>query len=112
LGIRKFLPVATTFQDDLDRVLAGESVFGPKMSKNSKIMDSQRFEDFPKEKSRESLIDDIAQALEKNIKASCESGHNVIFASIASHHRHLRLWRNLPNVADALGPELFLEFSP
>lgn len=215
-------------EGDLDRVMAGESVFGSKMSKNSKITDSELFEDFPKEKPDESLIDGIAEALEKNIKTPRQSGHNVIFASIAihslkehpdfatpsivdgirklvglfdnahpgsgyygrakgritgnkitlpevddrvppytdlkgmveavlneiinqdpkiqrqgyggllhvnnhaaaitdlaqygypelipaaiaSHHRHMRLWRNLPNVADEFGPEPFLEFSP
>ena len=215
-------------EGDLDRVMGGESVFGSKMTKNSKIMDSELFEDFPKEKPNESLIDGIAEALEKNIKTPRESGHNVIFASIAihalkehpdfatpsivdgirklmafsttpipeavttgrrragspgtrspcrrgtigtppytdvkgmveavldeiinqdpkihrqgygglihvnnhaaaitdlaqygypelvpaaiaSHHQHLRLWRNLPNVADEFGPEPFSEFSP
>lgn len=215
-------------ESDLDRVMAGESVFGARMKKNSKIMDSELFEDFPKQKPNESLIDGIAEALEKNIKTPRESGHNVIFASIAihalkenpdfatpsiiegirklirlfdnahpgsgyygkakgrikgdkidlpeedngipvytdvkgmvdavldeiinqdpkihrqgygglihvnnhaaaitdlaqsgyselipaaiaSHHRHLRLWRHLPNVADEFGPESFSEFSP
>ena len=70
---------------DLDRVMGGESVFGSKMTKNSKIADSDLFEAFPKEKPNESLIDGIAEALEKNIKTPRESGHNVIFASIAIH---------------------------
>ena len=70
---------------DLVRVMAGESVFGAKMTKNSKIADSELFEAFPKEKPNESLIDGIAEALKKNIKAPRESGHNVIFASIAIH---------------------------
>ncbi len=48
-------------------------------------MDSELFEDFPKEKPKESLIDGIADALEKNIGTPRESGHNVIFASIAIH---------------------------
>lgn len=72
-------------EGDLDRVVAGESVFGAKMKKNSKIKDSELFENFPKEKPNESLIDGIAEALEKNIGAPRESGHNVIFASIAIH---------------------------
>lgn len=72
-------------EGDLDRVLAGESVFGSKMSKKSKLTDSELFEAFPKEKPNESLIDGIAEALEKNITMPRESGHNVIFASIAIH---------------------------
>ncbi len=215
-------------QSDLDRVVAGESVFGSKMTKDSGLTDSELFEDFPKQKPNESLIDGIAEALEKNINTPRESGHNVIFASIAiqalkeypdfatpsivdgirkliglfdnshpgsgyygkakgripgnkislpekddnfphytdvkgmvdalldeiinqdpktrrqgygglvhinnhgaaitglarygyrelvpaaiaSHHRHLRLWRNLPNVADEFGPEVVSDFSP
>ena len=215
-------------ESDLERIMGGESVFGVKMTKNSKLADSDLFEAFPKEKPNESLIDGIAEALEKNIDTPRESGHNVIFASIAihalkqhpdfatpsiidgirkliglfdnahpgsgyygkakgrikgnninldeedhgvprytdvngmvaavldeiinqdpkihrqgfgglihvnnhaaaitdlarygypelmpaaiaSHHRHLRLWRNLPNVADEFGPEPFSEFSP
>jgi hypothetical protein len=72
-------------EGDLNRVMAGESVFGSKMKKNSKITDSELFEDFPKEKPKEGLIDGIAEALEKNIRTPRASGHNVIFASIAIH---------------------------
>lgn len=72
-------------ESELDRVMGGESVFGAKMTKNSKLADSDLFEAFPKEKPNESLIDGIAEALEKNINTPRESGHNVIFASIAIH---------------------------
>ncbi len=72
-------------EGDLDRVLGGESVFGSRMTKKSKIADAELFEDFPKEKADESLIDGIAEALAKNVGSPRESGHNVIFASIAIH---------------------------
>lgn len=72
-------------QGDLDRVMGGESVFGSKMSKKAKITEVELFEDFPKERSDERLIDGIADALAKNIGSPRESGHNVIFASIAIH---------------------------
>lgn len=72
-------------QGDLDRVMAGESVFGTKMTKASKITDAELFEDFPQQKANPSGIDAIAEALAKNIKTPRESGHNVIFASIAIH---------------------------
>ena len=70
-------------ETDLDRVMGGESVFGKRMTKNSTLADSDLFEAFPKEKPNASLIDGIAEALEKNINKPRESGHNVIFAAIA-----------------------------
>lgn len=72
-------------EGDLDQVMAGESVFGAKMTKTAKLADAELFEPFPKEKPNESLIDGIAEALAKNIKTPRESGHNVIFAAIAIH---------------------------
>ncbi|WP_222436187.1 hypothetical protein [Rubripirellula reticaptiva] len=89
-------------QGDLDRVMAGESVFGSKMAKNSKIADSELFEAFPKEKPNESLIDGIAEALEKNIKTPRESGHNVIFASIAIHALKERPDLATPSIVDGI----------
>ena len=70
-------------EGDLDRVMRGQSVFGMKMTKNAKIADSELFAAFPKEKPNESLIDGIAEALDTSIGKPRESGHNVIFASIA-----------------------------
>ena len=70
-------------EDDLGRIMRGESVFGRKMSKNSKIADAEMFEPFPKQKPDESLVDGIAEALERSIDQPRQSGHNVIFASIA-----------------------------
>lgn len=70
-------------EDDLERVMRGESVFGKRMSKNSKLADSELFVAFPKEKPDETLIDGIAEALAKNIDQPRQSGHNVIFAAIA-----------------------------
>lgn len=70
-------------KDDLGRVIHGGSVFGKKMSKKSKLADSELFEPFPKQKSDETLIDGIAEVLEKGIDKPRQSGHNVIFASLA-----------------------------
>lgn len=70
-------------EDDLERVMRGESVFGKRMYKNSKLADRELFEPFTKQKSDETLIDGIAEALEKSIGKPRESGHNVIFASLA-----------------------------
>ena len=70
-------------EGDVERVVRGESVFGKKMSKNSKLADSELFEPFPKQKPDESLIDGIAEGLEIGIDKPRQSGHNVIFASLA-----------------------------
>lgn len=75
--------VSKGIQDDLERIMRGESVFGKKMSKNSKLADPELFEAFSKEKPDESLVDGIAEGLQKNIAKPRQSGHNVIFASIA-----------------------------
>jgi hypothetical protein len=70
-------------EEDLDRVMRGESVFGKQMSKNSKLADPELFEPFPKQKPNESLIDNIAEVLDQSIDKPRQSGHNVIFASLA-----------------------------
>nr|WP_201723911.1 hypothetical protein [Rhodopirellula sp. SM50] len=70
-------------ESDLQRVIRGESVFGKSMSKNSKLADAELFEPFPKQKPDETLIDGIAEGLEKSIAQPRQSGHNVIFASLA-----------------------------
>lgn len=75
--------VEAGIQDDLRRVRAGESVFGRRMSRKSKLADVELFEPFPKEKADETLIDGIAEGLQKSIDKTRQSGHNVIFASLA-----------------------------
>lgn len=70
-------------KDDLGRVMRGESVFGKKMSKKATLSDPELFEAFPKQKPDESLIDGIAETLEKSIDEPRQSGHNVIFASLS-----------------------------
>lgn len=75
--------VCQGIEDDLERVVRGESVFGKKMSKESKLTDPQLFEPFPKQKPDETLIDGIAEGLEKGIDKPRQSGHNAIFASLA-----------------------------
>lgn len=50
---------------DLKRVAGGESVFGRKMSRNAKLTDTELFESFPQQKPDATLIDGIAEGLEK-----------------------------------------------
>jgi len=52
------------------------------------------FEPFPKEKPEPNLIDDIAKALSRNVDHTRQSGHNVIFATIA-----IRALRDHPDLA-------------
>ncbi|MEQ8786948.1 MAG: hypothetical protein RIC55_11640 [Pirellulaceae bacterium] len=66
---------------ELDRIIAGESVFSPR--KNAAFSATEMFQPFAKEKPQEDLIDGVAEALARNIGQARESGHNVIFASIA-----------------------------
>lgn len=75
--------VCEGIRGDLERVMNGRSVFGKRMSKHAKLEDSELFAPFPKEKPDESSIDGIAETLEASIEKPRESGHNVIFASIA-----------------------------
>lgn len=68
-------------ETELERIMAGESVFSPKS--NAGVSVAEMFESFPDESSDESLIDGIAEALADNISETRQSGHNVIFASSA-----------------------------
>lgn len=81
-------------EGDLERVMGGQSVFGKRMSKRAAITDAELFAAFPKEKPNEGLIDGIAEALEKGIDRPRQSGHNVIFASLA-----IRALREHPELA-------------
>jgi len=75
--------VSKGIESDLQRVIRGESVFGKRMSRKSQLADADLFEPFPKQKPDETLIDGIAAALEKSVDKPRQSGHNVIFASLA-----------------------------
>lgn len=68
-------------EGELERIIRGESVFSP--GKQAALQAPAMFEPFPKEPSREALIDGIAEALAGNIGQMRESGHNVIFAATA-----------------------------
>ncbi|MEO9591979.1 hypothetical protein [Rhodopirellula bahusiensis] len=70
-------------QDDLRRVRGGESVFGQRMSRASKLTDAELFEPVAKQKADAKLIDGIAEGLQKSIDKPRQSAHNVIFASLA-----------------------------
>jgi len=81
-------------EGDLERVIKDESLFWAKRKKKSPVTDPDLFRPFPKEKADESLVDIIAEALQKNIGKLRESGHNVIFASLA-----IRAFKEHPELA-------------
>ena len=66
---------------EMNRIISGQSVFSPK--KRAVVSVEEMFKSLPKQQSREDLIDGIADALTHNIDQTRQSGHNVIFATIA-----------------------------
>lgn len=69
-------------QTELDRILRGEEAIWFNQ-KQTGITIPELFEPFPEEEPQEDKIDTIARALNVNIDSIHQSGHNVIFASIA-----------------------------
>lgn len=80
-------------QGELDRIMRGEEAIWYNR-KQADITIPELFEPFPEEEPQRDRIDTIAEALEANIAAMHQSGHNVIFASIA-----LRALRDHPGNA-------------
>lgn len=73
--------VCDGIEAELERIIRGESVFSPKP--NAAVNSAAMFEPFPKEQPKENLVEGIIEALAGNINHARESGHNVIFTSIA-----------------------------
>ncbi|GIW80453.1 MAG: hypothetical protein KatS3mg105_2260 [Gemmatales bacterium] len=69
-------------EKELDRILAGEEAIWFN-AKKAGIAIADLFQPLPKGRSEKERIRVIADALERNIDKPRESGHNVIFASIA-----------------------------
>ena len=84
--------VCDGIEAELERISRGVSVFSPKP--NATLKAPAMFEPFGKERPQEDLIDGIAEALARNINRARESGHNVIFASIA-----IRALKDHPDLA-------------
>jgi hypothetical protein len=79
--------VAAGIEKELDRIIRGEESvwFDPH---KAGVTVPELFEVFPEERPREELIPTIAEALSGNIDKTRQSGHNVIFASIALRALH------------------------
>lgn len=79
--------VTKAVEQDLDKIVrGGEAIwYDPKAAG---ITVPELFEPFPEEHAQEELIPKIAAALSANIDQTRQSGHNVIFASIALRALH------------------------
>jgi hypothetical protein len=72
--------------EELDRVMRGEEQwFDPE---KAKLTVHELFEPFPAEPPQKELISTIAESLSGNIEKTRESGHNVIFTSLAIRALH------------------------
>jgi hypothetical protein len=86
--------VVGAVEDELDRIIAGDEAIWFDPAKAG-ITIAQLFESFPDEEPEPERIGTIAEALAPNIDRLRESGHNVIFSSIAlralhDHPQHAR----------------------
>ena len=83
------LPTAvfTGIEGELKRVIAGEEAIWWNAKKVG-ITPADLFQPLPEEKPTPDAIPTIAAALEKNVGKTRQSGHNIIFASIAVRALH------------------------
>jgi hypothetical protein len=69
-------------EGELERVIRGEEAIWFN-AKKAGVTPTELFKPFPKEESKEDSIKSIAVALQRNVGKTRQSGHNIIFASIA-----------------------------
>ncbi|HSG69297.1 MAG TPA: hypothetical protein VLA12_02725 [Planctomycetaceae bacterium] len=72
---------------ELDRIMGGEEAIWFN-AKNAGITPAELFNPLPEEESKPDAIASIATALQKNVGETRQSGHNIIFASIAIRALH------------------------
>ncbi|MDP6446051.1 MAG: hypothetical protein QGG36_16955 [Pirellulaceae bacterium] len=88
-------------EKQLDDIIRGkESIWYDQKKKGITV--PALFEPFPKEKPDEKRIPTIAQALAGNINKTRQSGHNVIFASIAIRALHDHPEYATPSIIDGI----------
>ena len=89
-------------EKELNLILRGEETvwFSPK---RAGITIPELFLPLPKERPREESIPTIAEALSGNIEKTRQSGHNVIFASIAIRALHDHPVYATPSVVEGIG---------
>lgn len=72
---------------ELERIIAGEEAIWFN-AKQAGVTPTELFKPFPKEEATPNAIRSIAEALKKNVGQTRQSGHNIIFASIAIRALH------------------------
>lgn len=74
-------------EGELDRIIAGEESFWFN-AKKAGVTPTELFNAFPTENSDSDSVDSIVKALQENVGTLRQSGHNIIFASIAARGLH------------------------
>lgn len=74
-------------EGEIIRIIAGEEAIW-RNAKKAGVTPADLFKPLPKEESKPDTIKTIADALQKNVGELRESGHNIIFASIAIRALH------------------------
>lgn len=93
--------VHAAIERELDRIIRGEESIWYDAAK-ARIRIPELFAPFPGEDPRPELIPGIAAALSRNIDATRESGHNVIFASLAIRAFHDHPDRATPSIVGGI----------
>lgn len=75
-------PVFRGIEGEFDRVIAGEESFWWNARKAG-VTPADLFKPLPEEEPEAEAIDTIVDALQKNVAETRQSGHNIIFASLA-----------------------------
>lgn len=89
-------------EGELDRIIAGEEGFWFN-AKKAGVTPTELFNAFPEEPSDKTSVDSVAAALQKNVGSLKQSGHNIIFASIAVRGLHDHPEYATPQVVTGLG---------
>ena len=74
-------------EGEIKRVIAGEESFWWN-AKQAGVTPADLFKPLPEEEPKPDMIKEIAEALQKNVGETRQSGHNIIFASIAIRALH------------------------
>lgn len=74
-------------EGELKRIIAGEEAIWFN-AKQAGVTPTELFDAFPKKESDKAVVDSVVKALQKNVGTLKQSGHNIIFSSIAVRGLH------------------------
>jgi len=100
-------------EGELDRIIAGEEGIWFN-AKKAGVTPTELFDPFPKEEPDKAGVDTIVEALRKDVGNLRQSGHNVIFASIAVRGLHEHSEYATPQIVAGIRKlmEAFVNASP